>query len=93
MDENRQIFIDKVLDYLQEKAKPLTVSEIEEDLQVTEAEDFKSLVKALVYMEEQGMVVRTRSNRYGLPEKMNLTRKDEFECGELCQGIRKVLLF
>ncbi|KRG15136.1 ribonuclease R [Lederbergia galactosidilytica] len=74
MDENRQIFIDKVLDYLQEKAKPLTVSEIEEDLQVTEAEDFKSLVKALVYMEEQGMVVRTRSNRYGLPEKMNLMR-------------------
>ncbi|MFS0611983.1 ribonuclease R [Lederbergia ruris] len=74
MDENRQNFIDKVLDYLQEKAKPLTVSEIEEELQVTEAEDFKSLVKALVYMEEQGMVVRTRSNRYGLPEKMNLMR-------------------
>ncbi|GIN70864.1 ribonuclease R [Bacillus sp. J14TS2] len=74
MEENRQIFIEKVLAYLQEEAKPLTVSEIEENLQVTEAEDFKSLVKALVYMEEQGMVVRTRSNRYGLPEKMNLMR-------------------
>ena len=25
-------------------------------------------------MEEKGLVVRTRSNRYGLPEKMNLIR-------------------
>ncbi|MCJ7840254.1 ribonuclease R [Lederbergia sp. NSJ-179] len=74
MDDNIQIFIEKILDYLQEKGKPLTVSEIEEDLQVTEADDFKSLVKSLVYLEEQGMVVRTRSNRYGLPEKMNLIR-------------------
>ena len=35
---------------------------------------FKDFVKALVYMEEKGLVVRTRSNRYGLPEKMNLVR-------------------
>lgn len=25
-------------------------------------------------MEEKGLVIRTRSNRYGLPEKMNLVR-------------------
>ena len=25
-------------------------------------------------MEEKGLVIRTRSNRYGLPEKMNLIR-------------------
>ena len=35
---------------------------------------FKDFVKALVQMEEKGLVVRTRSNRYGLPEKMNLIR-------------------
>ncbi|WP_230300573.1 ribonuclease R, partial [Peribacillus simplex] len=29
---------------------------------------------ALVKMEEKGLVVRTRSNRYGLPQKMNLFR-------------------
>ena len=31
-------------------------------------------MKALVHMEQKGLVVRTRSNRYGLPEKMNLVR-------------------
>ena len=35
---------------------------------------FKDFVKALVTMEEKGLVIRTRSNRYGLPEKMNLVR-------------------
>ncbi|WP_062109250.1 ribonuclease R [Bacillus niameyensis] len=72
MEEN--IFIDKVQDFLQEEAKPLTVNDIEQALEIEDAEDFKNLVKALVQMEEQGLVVRTRSNRYGLPEKMNLVR-------------------
>ena len=34
----------------------------------------RELVKLLVKMEAQGTIVRSRSNRYGLPEKMNLLR-------------------
>ncbi|WP_107841455.1 ribonuclease R [Metasolibacillus meyeri] len=54
--------------------KPMTVSEIEDAFEMIEAEDFKELVKTLVKMEAQGYVVRSRSNRYGLPERMNLLR-------------------
>ena len=58
----------------EENYKPMTVSEIEELLNLTEADDFRELVKTLVRMEAQGLIVRSRSNRYGLPERMNLLR-------------------
>src|SRR5690606_21606366 len=58
----------------EEAYKPLTVQELEEAFGISGSEDFKEFVKALVIMEEKGLVVRTRSNRYGLPEKMNLVR-------------------
>ena len=75
MEEKRRQLVDNVLNYMKDEAyKPLTVTELEEAFRVTDSEDFKDLVKALVYMEEKGLVVRTRSNRYGLPEKMNLVR-------------------
>lgn len=57
-----------------EDYKPMTVSEIEEVFELSEAEEFKELVKTLVKMEAQGLIVRSRSNRYGLPERMNLLR-------------------
>ncbi|MGD6940608.1 ribonuclease R [Cytobacillus gottheilii] len=57
-----------------EAYKPLTVQELEEAFGIEDSADFKDFVKALVVMEEKGLVVRTRSNRYGLPEKMNLIR-------------------
>src|SRR4051812_25708990 len=57
-----------------EAYKPLTVQELEEAFGIQDSGDFKEFVKALVQMEEKGLVVRTRSNRYGLPEKMNLIR-------------------
>ncbi|MBW8351936.1 ribonuclease R [Bacillus sp. IITD106] len=66
---------EKILSYMKEEAyKPLTVQELEEAFEIKDAAEFKNLVKALVQMEERGLVVRTRSNRYGLPEKMNLVR-------------------
>lgn len=58
----------------EEAYKPLTVSELETALGIQDSSDFKDFVKTLVYMEEKGLVVRTRSNRYGLPEKMSLIR-------------------
>ncbi|MGN7477994.1 ribonuclease R [Solibacillus silvestris] len=54
--------------------KPMTVSEIEDIFELEEADEFRELVKTLVKMEAQGQIVRSRSNRYGLPERMNLLR-------------------
>ncbi|WP_245855916.1 ribonuclease R [Bacillus oleivorans] len=58
----------------EEAYKPLTVQELEELLQMEDSDSFKELVKTLVHMEEKGYIVRTRTNRYGIPEKMNLLR-------------------
>ncbi|MFF2755584.1 ribonuclease R [Psychrobacillus sp. NPDC058041] len=55
-----------------EEYKPLTVKEIENHFGLTHSEEFKELVKTLVQMEEKGLVVRSRSNRYGIPSRMNL---------------------
>src|SRR4051794_10363138 len=75
LEETIQKHIDKLLQYMRDEAyKPLTVQELEEAFGIQDSSDFKEFVKALVQMEEKGLVVRTRSNRYGLPEKMNLIR-------------------
>ncbi|MGG1399805.1 ribonuclease R [Bacillus salipaludis] len=75
MEDTIQKQIDKLLHYMKDEAyKPLTVQELEAAFGIQDSSDFKEFVKALVQMEEKGLVVRTRSNRYGLPEKMNLIR-------------------
>ncbi|WP_079475507.1 ribonuclease R [Marinococcus halophilus] len=64
-----------LLNYLKnDSAGPATIEEIQETLQADSAEDIKRLMKTLNEMEDSGDVVRTRSNRYGIPEKMNLMR-------------------
>ena len=75
MEQEIQQHIDKLLAFMKEEAyKPLTVQELEQAFGIEDSSSFKEFVKALVVMEEKGYVVRTRSNRYGLPEKMNLVR-------------------
>ncbi|PLR67273.1 ribonuclease R [Metabacillus idriensis] len=75
MDNNMELHIGKLLSFMKEEAyKPLTVQELEEAFGIEDSSEFKEFVKALVMMEEKGLVVRTRSNRYGLPERMNLIR-------------------
>ncbi|MGP1908868.1 ribonuclease R [Metabacillus sp. JX24] len=75
MDQQIEIHIEKLLSFMKEEAyKPLTVQELEEAFGIKESSEFKEFVKALVLMEEKGLVVRTRSNRYGIPERMNLFR-------------------
>src|SRR5699024_983672 len=54
--------------------RPLTVHELEGELEFSESQEFKELVKALNELEESGELVRTRKNRFGLPETMNLVR-------------------
>jgi len=75
MAENMKKMMDDLLTFMRDEVyKPLTVQELEESFQIEDSGDFKDLVKALVLLEEKGRIVRTRSNRYGLPEKMNLVR-------------------
>jgi len=75
MESEIKVHIDKLLAFMKEEAyKPLTVQELEEAFGIEDSAEFKDFVKALVAMEDQGIVVRTRSNRYGLPEKMNLLK-------------------
>ncbi|WP_233201411.1 ribonuclease R [Sporosarcina sp. P13] len=54
--------------------QPKTVHEIQEILGMEQAAEFKELVKMLVQLEQTGKIVRSRANRYGLPEMMNLLR-------------------
>ncbi|MCM3739274.1 ribonuclease R [Oceanobacillus luteolus] len=64
---------DRILTFFNERdSRPLSVDEIEESMEITDAEEFKELIKTLNHLEETGELVRTRKNRYGLPEKMNL---------------------
>lgn len=58
----------------EENYQPLTVHEIEEQLGMEEAAEFKQLVKTLVQLEQGGKIVRSRANCYGLPEQMNIVR-------------------
>ncbi|TDL32525.1 ribonuclease R [Jeotgalibacillus sp. S-D1] len=75
MDENMKKMMDDLLAFMRDEVyKPLTVQELEESFKIEDSDDFKYLVKALVLLEEKGRIVRTRSNRYGLPERMNLVR-------------------
>ncbi|WP_315906260.1 ribonuclease R [Priestia koreensis] len=75
MEQEMQQHIDRLLAYMKEESyKPLTVKELEEVFGIEDSSTFKLFVKALVEMEDQGLIIRTRSNRYGLPEKMNLLR-------------------
>lgn len=74
MEEGEQMK-DELLKFFKEAGtKPLTIHELEDALNMDEATEFKELVKALNELEEAGELVRTRKNRFGLPEKMNLIR-------------------
>ena len=67
--------IEQILSFMREEAyRPLTVSELEDVFEVKDSSEFKEFVKTLNYMENNGLIVRTRSNRYGGPERMNLLK-------------------
>ncbi|MDY0405155.1 ribonuclease R [Virgibacillus sp. 179-BFC.A HS] len=72
---DKETIAQKVKDYFsQPDAKPLAVQELEEIISAENATDFKTLVITLNELENAGELVRTRKNRFGLPEKMNLVR-------------------
>lgn len=54
--------------------KPLTYKELEAHFEITDAAEFKAFLRLLTEMEEAGKIMRSRAQRYGLPEQMNLLR-------------------
>ncbi|MBP3949954.1 ribonuclease R [Bacillus suaedae] len=66
--------IQKLTSFFREAEKPLSMAEIEEAFHVDGSDEFKELVKSLNAMEDRGLIVRTRTDRFGVPEKMNLVR-------------------
>ncbi len=72
---SEQIKKEDVLAYFEEEAKkPISVEELEERFEISSSSAFKELIQVLNELEEKGEIVRTRTNRYGIPEKMNLIR-------------------
>src|SRR5699024_8035506 len=66
-------FKKRVISYFRESGtRPLSIQEIEDALDLTEVSDFKLLKNVLNDLEKQGDLVKTRKNRNGLAEKMNL---------------------
>ena len=62
----------RILSYMREKAyKPLLLSELVTVLDVPK-EDIPVFISLLNHMEEEGLVIKTRKERYGVPERMGL---------------------
>ncbi|MEI2375673.1 ribonuclease R [Priestia megaterium] len=75
MKEENQPYINEILDFMKrDNYKPLTVQELAKEFNTEDAESFKEFVKALVIMEEKGLIIRARNDRYGLPEQMNFVK-------------------
>ncbi|SKA93672.1 RNAse R [Caloramator quimbayensis] len=66
------IIKDKLLAFMKEEAyKPMTAEELSNIFDV-DFKELKTFYKILDEMEEEGLIVKTRKNRYGILEKMNL---------------------
>lgn len=65
----------KILDYMREETyRPMTLEELGEAFGAGKADNFTGFAETLNEMEKEGLVVRTRSDHYGLPEKMDLMK-------------------
>ncbi|GAC42596.1 ribonuclease R [Paenibacillus popilliae] len=65
----------QLLDFMRETAyKPMTYHELEQHFDIQDAADFKAFLVMLTRLEEAGQILRTRSDCYGVPERMNLQR-------------------
>ncbi|RJX40447.1 ribonuclease R [Paenibacillus pinisoli] len=65
----------ELLDFMRETAyKPMTYQELEGHFGIEGAAEFKEFLQLLNKLEEEGKIIRTRNERYGVPERMNLLR-------------------
>ncbi|GEL76598.1 ribonuclease R [Tenuibacillus multivorans] len=68
-------FKQQLITFFEEDAtRPMSVTDLQEALDMTDSEQLQVLMVTLNELEEKGELVRNRKNRYGLPEKMNLIR-------------------
>jgi len=66
---------ENILEFMRETLyKPMSIKELEEVFEVSDSGSFKEFVKLMNQLEENGDIIRTRTNLYGLPEKMNLIK-------------------
>lgn len=64
-----------VLEFMRETAyKPMTYQELEQHFGIQDAGEFKAFLQQLNRLEAEGQIIRTRNDRYGVPERMNLLR-------------------
>lgn len=65
----------ELLDFMRETAyKPMTYQELEKHFGIENADEFKQFLRMLTEMEQDGKILMTRTQRYGVPERMNLLR-------------------
>lgn len=66
---------ESILELMKEQLyKPMTVQELQEVFHVQTADELKQLMRLLNQLEQDGEILRTRSNRYGIPERMNVIK-------------------
>ncbi len=66
---------ENILNYMRQTTyKPLSYDELSEELGLQEEKQYLNLSKTLGKMEKEGDIIRTRKNKYGLPELMNLVK-------------------
>nr|WP_028609189.1 ribonuclease R [Paenibacillus harenae] len=65
----------ELLDFMRETAyKPMTYQELERHFGIEDAQEFKEFLKLLNKLEDEGKIIRTPNEHYGVPERMNLLR-------------------
>jgi len=63
---------DKILEFMKKEAyKPLTAEDLAEEMEL-KGEDLGDLWKVLEKLENNGDIIKTRYDKYGVPERMNL---------------------
>ncbi|MBP0725789.1 ribonuclease R [Bacillus sp. RG28] len=73
--EEYQLWKEKILQLMKSNEyKPLNIQELEEAFEITDAVEFRELVKTLVTLEDEGYITRSRNNKYNLPKEANLVR-------------------
>lgn len=65
----------QLLAFMRETAyKPMTYQELEKHFGIADAGEFKAFLRLLTQLEQEGQILLTRTERYGVPERMNLLR-------------------
>lgn len=64
-----------LLNFMRETAyKPMTYQELEQHFAIKDAHEFREFLKLLNELEQSGKIILTSTQRYGVPERMNLLR-------------------